>query len=184
MGYEGRRYSGNRTSTGTLLFYAVLLAVPMMIWGFLAFMNHLKFEQGCFGHLTRVGHANTIEAAKEELESAISFLEKERITEGYTAIFEGLKTPDEDIAFWYKNLKASAQQLEKIPKDVSALERSNVLLKLRETVIHAGAKGEDLVCPPGLARYPNNLTWIVTLIVSGILAFAGFITGYYAIERD
>lgn len=178
------RYSGNRMSTGMLFFDAVLLAVPMMIWGFLAFMNNLKFEQGCFGHLTRVGHANTIEAAREELESAISFLEQEKITDGYTAIFEGMKTPDEDIAFWYKNLKASAEQLKKIPKDVSALERSNVLLKLRETVIHAGAKGEDLVCPPGLSRYPNNLTWIFMLVLCGLAAFAGLLTGYYAIERD
>lgn len=184
MGYEGRRYSGNRTSTLTLLFYASLMFIPIGCWCFFAYMNHLKFENGCFGHLTRAGHANTIEAAREEIESAVTFLEKENITEGYTAIFEGLKTPDEDIGFWYKNLKASLEQLKKIPKEVSALERSNVLLKLRETVIHASSKGEDLVCPPGLARYPNNLTWTVMLIVCGGVAFVGFCTGSYAIQRD
>lgn len=184
MGYEGRRHSGNRKSTGELFFYAVVLVVPILCWGFFAYMTYLKFENGCFGHLTRAGHANTIEAAREEIETAVTFLEKENITEGYTAIFEGLKTPDEDIAFWYKNLKASLEQLKKIPHDVSALERSNVLLKLRETVIHSGAKGEDLVCPPGLARYPNNMTWIFLLVLCGVSAFVGLCTGYYAIERD
>lgn len=173
-----------RWSTGELLFYAALMFIPIVCWCFFFYMNHLKFENGCSGHLTRAGHANTIEAAREEIESAVTFLEKENLTEGYTAIFQSLKTPDEDIGFWYRNLKASLEQLNKIPKDVSALERSNVLLKLRETVIHGGAKGDDIVCPPGLARYPNNMTWIFLLIMCGVMAVGGFGTGLYAIERN
>lgn len=184
MAYEGRRYSSGRTGTGTLIFYAVLLCLPLAIWGIMDYMVTLTFEQECSGHLSRAGHANTIESAEEELSSAVSWLEHKNFTEGYTAIFNGLRTPDEDIGFWYKNLKASLDQLKKLPKDIAPLERSNVLLKLRETLIHHGKTGDDVVHPPGMARYPSNLTWVITLILAGLAAFGGFILGGYALHRD
>lgn len=184
MGFEGGRYRGDRTSTGTLIFYAILMALPLVIWGLLDYKVTLNLTQNCTGHLLRASHSNTIDTAKQELEAAVTYLENNHMQEGYTTIFESLRTPDEDIGFWYQNLKASVDQLSKMPKEVSPLERSNVLIKLRETLTHSDKGGDHVVCPPGLARYPNNATWVTMLILAGLSGLGCFIMACYIFGRD
>jgi hypothetical protein len=184
MAYEGKRYSGDRTGTGTLIFHAALLFVPLTIWGFFFYTNVLKFDQECEGHLARAGHANSIETATEELETAVAYIEKQNLTEGYTTVFASLRTPDEDIGFWYRNLAASLNQLKKLPKDITPLERSNVLLKLHETLIPAHDRGAEAVFPSGISRYPHNLQWAACLVFAVLSAIAGFGLGAYVLERD
>ena len=82
--------------------------------------------------LKRAGDANTVELAKEELAYVISYLDKNNIKEGYTSVL--WKTPDEDISFWYRNIIASKAELDSLTNN-SALEKTNVLMKLRETLI-------------------------------------------------
>lgn len=183
MAYEGKRYSGDRRSITELVFYGILLCIPLTIWGYFYFMNGLTFDQQCEGHLERAAHSNSIETATEELETAVGFLEKNNLTEGYTTIFESLRTPDEDIGFWYRNLATSLKQLQKLPKDITPLERSNVLLKLHESLT-ANQKGQSIVHPSGVARYPHNVQWGVCLVLSALVAFAGLVTIMYALHRD
>ena len=59
------------------------------------------------------------------------------------------------MEFWYQNLKASKKELEKTTNSTS-LEKTNVLLKLRETLLDQGDKKSKITYPQGLAIYPNN----------------------------
>ena len=65
----------------------------------------VEFEQNCTGYLKQAADANTIELAIDRLDKAIEYAESKNWTDGYTSIL--WKTEDENIGFWYKNLKSS-----------------------------------------------------------------------------
>jgi len=146
------------------LIYLLLILFSFTVFGF-RIMKGIEFRQNVKGILKRAADANTIEIANEELTKVIDFLETNNITEGHTSIL--YKTPDEDIGFWYKNLKASQQELENL-NSTSALERTNVLMKLRETLLDTG-EDTEVTIPDGLAVYPNNLFW-ACLMWAAVLA--------------
>ena len=125
-------------------------------------------DMECTGHLERAANSTNIELASGELDAAISYLDKKGLTSGYTSIF--WKTPNEDIGFWYNNIKEANRELKNAPDTISNLEESNMLIKLRETLITNSKDGEEsIICPNGLSRYPNNgifallgnLSWIL-----------------------
>lgn len=145
------------------------------IWGISLFLTSIlstlifmgvlgvKLNQNCLGHLKRAADASTIETAELELGIALDYLEKENLTSGYTSIL--WKTPDEDIKFWYNNIKASKNELISLPKNSSNMEKSNMLIKLRETLLDHGDKGsESITCPDGLSRYPNNSIFAILIL--------------------
>lgn len=105
-------------------------------------------------------------------------MEANSLTSGYTSIL--WRTPDEDIGFWYKNLKASQNELQNL-KPESVLEKTNVLMKLRETLVDTGEKS-NVTVPKGLAVYPNNLLWSVLLSIAILAGFTGFII--FIVESD
>lgn len=128
-------------------------------------------KQNVTGYIKRAADANTIDLAEIELTKAIGYLEKNNLTSGYTSIV--YQTPDEDIDFWYRNLKASQNELQTLHSE-SALERTNVLMKLRETLLDTGQKTRVTV-PKGLSVYPNNILWVVLMTLSIISLIIGFI---------
>ena len=132
-------------------------------------MEGIEFRQNVSGILKRAADANTIELANGELTKAINYLKANNLTKGHTSIL--YETPDEDIGFWYKNLKASQQELENL-NSTSALERTNVLMKLRETLLDTGKKTKVTI-PRGLAVYPNNLFWACLMWCAAIAALFG-----------
>jgi hypothetical protein len=103
------------------------------------------------------------------LTRAIVYLESNNLTSGYTSVL--WKTPDEDIDFWYRNLKASQRELENL-KSESALEKTNVLIKLRETLLDTGEKTKVTV-PNGLSVYPNNKLWAILMSTALCSLFIG-----------
>ena len=107
---------------------AILLTLPFL--GFLGvrMLANIYFTRECGGHLARAASANTVETAIEELELSLRYLENTKRTEGYTSIL--YQTPAEDIGFWYRNLRQASQELQELPATTSALERSNMLMKL------------------------------------------------------
>jgi len=129
----------------------------------------ITLEQECTGHLKRAADANKVEVASEELAKSIDYLEKNDLTKGYTSVI--WNTPDEDIGFFYNNLKSSREELLKVNDSTSSLEKTNVLMKLRETLIDSGKKGDKITCPDGLSRYPNNGLFVVLAILSLITLF-------------
>ncbi|MFK8103838.1 MAG: hypothetical protein AB8G15_14990 [Saprospiraceae bacterium] len=151
----------------------ILILSSLAIFGF-RIQKKIVLKQNVTGYLKRAADANTVEIAQGEIAKVLNYLEQEEITEGYTSIF--WKTPNEDIGFWYKNLKASQQELQQV-KDGSTLEKTNVLIKLRETLLDRGGEGKEKVTvPKGLSVYPNNGMWAMLMLgaFTGLFVGAGF----------
>ena len=123
----------------------------------------VKFDQNCGGHLKRASDANTIETAQSELKIALDYIESHGITNGYTSVL--YNTPDEDVSFWYHNLKDSYNGLVALNNSNSELEKSNMLIKLRETLLDHNKSGESITMPDGISRFPNNFEFGILRIV-------------------
>lgn len=165
--------SSIKQNRGMKLSIAILLSVIFTIVAVTVFVKYVKFYQGCEGHLGLAASANTIDAAKSELRIAVNYIEKKNLTSGYTSIF--FETPDEDIGFWYQNLKSSYYELDSLGKDTSPLERSNMLIKLRETLIDHGKNGDHVTAPNGISKYPNNSMYFILLLSSLIGAIIAWL---------
>ena len=146
----------------------LLILVSFTIFGFRISKN-VHFKQNVTGYLKRAADANTIELAEQELTKVINYLEANKLTTGYTSIL--WETPDEDIDYWYRNLKASQLELQTLESE-SALEKTNVLIKLRETLVDVG-ESTKVTVPDGLAVYPNNKMWVLLMIFAIIAGFIG-----------
>lgn len=140
-------------------------------------VKSVQFEQECGGYLKRAADANTIGIAESELSKTVDYLESNNLITGYTSVF--YKTPDEDIEFWYSNLKESLIELRSVDENASNLEKANVLMKLRETLIDDGNNNSSITMPQAIHLYPNNGIWLFLTNLSWILVLAGLI--FYAI---
>lgn len=135
----------------------VLLIISTMILGstlFFSCSSSINFDQTIEGHIKRAADAQVVELAQAELSTAITAIEAQNLTTGYTSIF--YRTPDEDMSFWYRNLKASQAELAAITPETTPLERSNVLMRLRSTLLDHGEHGEKVTSPNGIEIYPHN----------------------------
>ena len=138
--------------------FAVIVSalwLAVMIW-FISL--RVEFNQNCTGYLKQAADANTIELAIDRLDKAIEYAEIKNLTDGYTSVL--WKTEDENIGFWYKNLKASRVELEKALNS-SQMEQTNVLMKLRETLTDNNENGTYITYPSGLWKYPNNMEFAI-----------------------
>lgn len=162
------------------LLISILLTIALLILWTVVIVKSIQFDRNCEGNLKRAADANTIEIAKKELRTALDYIEKNNLTHGYTsAIYE---TPDEDLGFWYNNLKTSYSELDSLKPDAQPMEKSNMLMKLRETLIDHGDKGDDVTVPDGISRYPNNMTF--GLIQVALLIACAVSWGVYSIEEN
>jgi hypothetical protein len=127
----------------------------------------IKLKQNCTGYLKQAADASSVDVAKEQLGKSIKYLEDNNITSGYTSVL--WRTPDEDIEFWYNNLKTSQAELIKVNDSTSSVSKTNLLMKLRETLLD----NKEVTVPTGLARYPNN-TLFGVLNVMTVLMVAGW----------
>jgi len=131
------------------------------------YMSEVQFEQNCGGHLKRAADANNVTLAKEELRAALDYIEKEDLTEGYTSIF--YRTPDEDLSFWYRNVKSAYENVARIDQDsIGDLEESNLLIKLRETLVDKG-QSTTVTVPSGISVYPSNKLFAFWVSLSSLL---------------
>lgn len=148
----------------------IALVVSCIILGTLV-VKEITLNQDCTGYLKRASDANSVELAEAELEKTICYVERHGLTSGYTSIL--YQTPDEDLTFWYANLKECQDELDKVDSTTSQLEKTNVLMKLRETLTDASQDGTSLTYPDGLSRYPHNGMWAVLIFLSacGIIWF-------------
>lgn len=134
-----------------------------------ACVREVEFDRGCGGHLKRAADANTIVMAHSELKTAVDYARAHNLDRGYTSIF--YETPDEDIGYWFKNLESAQAELEALPPSVSPLERSNMLIKLRETLLDQG-EHTSVTLPSGISRYPNNGFYAGWAVISLLLLLA------------
>jgi len=131
-------------------------------------VKSVQFDQQCAGYIKQATDANTVELALERLNMAIDYVEEHDLTEGYTSVM--WRTEDENIGFWYENLKACQHELQ-AGLNGTPLEKTNLLLKIRESLVDNHDGGITLTIPGGISRYPNNLLYGLW----GLLSFFGII---------
>ena len=138
-------------------FTIILLTILTLAGTGAVVYKRIEFKQNCSGRLERAANANTVELAVKELDAAIQYAESKGDTTGYTSVI--YRTPDEDVEYWYNNLCASRQELLNLPDSTSTLEKTNTLMKLRETLTDTGEHGSYVIYPDGLQFYPHNVLW-------------------------
>ncbi len=136
----------------------------MVALGISMFVLSVQFDRGCGGHLKRAADSNSIELAQKELQLAVDYMELNGLTEGYASVI--YQTPDEDVGFWHDNIASSLGELKGTPSTAASLEKSNVLIKLRETLIDHGSSGDSITVPAGISRFPNNRLFAFLWIIS------------------
>jgi len=154
----------------------VIFVVLIGLYGMMVFRD-ITYTQNCGGYLKRAADANTVELAKKSLGTAIEYAKDHNLTKGYTSII--YKTPDEDIGFWFTNLSASLEELKNISPGASKLEKTNVLMKLRETLLDNDKDGTSITEPEGISLYPHNKTFFWLQIILWILFGIIFVAVLY-----
>ena len=113
----------------------VILLIVSLIVPAIVIVKSVKFSQECTGYLKQAADANTVELALERIDLALNYIESHNLTSGYTSVL--WRTEDENIEYWYRNIKACREELEN-NIEASSLEKSNVLMKVRETLTDEG----------------------------------------------
>ncbi len=137
------------------------ITVSISIFAFLLFilltlLAGISFNKNCGNYLELASNSANIPTAIANMNKAMSYLEANNLTSGYTSIL--YNTPDEDLGYWYNNLKQATSELSKTDSATS-LEQTNMLMRFRETLIEGGEKGDNLIIPQGISLYPNNLLY-------------------------
>lgn len=145
----------------------VVIILACLICPTCCVVKNIQFDQQCAGYIKQAADANTVELALERLNMAINYVEKHNFTEGYTSVI--WRTEDENIGFWYENLKACQHELQE-GLNGTPLEKTNLLLKIRESLVDNHDGGITLTIPNGISVYPNNLLfglwgWLSSLVI-------------------
>lgn len=162
--------------------FACFVTLVYLFYTLVQFYVGYRYNVECGGHLKRAADANSVEIAQKELKIAVDYLSRNRMTGGNTSII--FDTPDNDVAFWYENLSGSLKELEELSTQekegaISGIEKTNALIKLRETLLDHGHEGREIVTQPDrISMVPHHVInfWIgwILLIVC-LLAWGGFL---------
>ncbi len=151
------------------LFMWILIFTSVGIW-VSSCKRSIKLEQNCTGHIGLACHSYNINFAKLELGTTIKWLERNNLTNGYTSAY--WQTPDEDISFWYKNLKGAYNMLDSTSRCNPTITETNItLLRLRQTL--STSDGTNIICPSGLSTYPDNKLWVWLYWISALCIIGG-----------
>mgnify|MGYP001589057389 CR=1 FL=1 len=160
---------------GCMLTLSVVLSCAWIGWVATVVVRAIQFDRGCEGYLKRAADANTVALADQNLSVAVDYAQREGMVSGFTSIL--YRTPDEDVGFWFKNLESSLEELRAGGPEASQLERSNVLMKLRETLLDSGESGMRVTLPSVISLYPHNTAycifgWLLACVgVGGVIGF-------------
>lgn len=158
----------------------IIALIVSLIVPTICIVKYVQFDQECGGYLKQAADANTPELALERLNKALDYIEANNLTTGYTSVL--WRTEDENIEFWYTNLKATQKELEAC-MDKEQLEKTNVLMKVRETLTDEGEKGTDLTIPSGISRYPSNTLFCILMWLSIALMIFDVIFFFLSLDR-
>ena len=151
--------------------FGCFLCIPLLILITVRIVAFYTFSLDCGGYMKLAAHANSIELAAIQMEKVVDFAEQKHLTEGYCTIF--LRQPKNDVGFWYQNMTTSLAELKMVNSTTSSLERSNILMKLRETLIDDSGESTSLNLPEGISIFPLNATFFWFAIVFSVVACVG-----------
>lgn len=148
-------------------FLGIALILIALIAPAICLVKKIQFNQNCSGYLKQAADASTVELALDRVNKALSYIEANELTSGYMSVI--YKTEDENVGFWYENIKQCKKELEESING-SQLETSNVLMKVRETLTDEDESGTTLTIPEGIWKFPNNTMWAILNGFSFLLA--------------
>lgn len=155
----------------TYMAFAIIATLLFCAWSTVRIVKAVQFDMNCTQYIKRAADASTVDLAKEELAKAISYAERNNLTEGIVSIF--FHQPENDVGYWYKNMTEAYAELETLPEDATSLEKTNVLMKLRESLTDDKESGVSVTMPDGISIYPNNVLFFLwgVLSIVGCLVF-------------
>lgn len=156
----------------------VCIIVPIAVYG-VGIVNTIQMDANCIGYFEMAADANSVELAEKHLSSGIKYLEENDLTEGSTKIF--INKPTYDIGLWYENLKSAQSQLQELKTmdNLTELEESNALMKLRETLLDSGGY---VTHPSMISFYPSHVSWFWWMILGWLLWIVAIPFGVLASE--
>ena len=152
--------------------------IPIAVYS-VAGAKAARMSANCIDYFKMAADASSVELAEKHLTSGIEYLETHDLTEGSTKIF--IYSPKTDLGLWYENLKTAQSQLQELiaRDDLTELEESNALMKLRETL----CSGEESVTAPLLISfYPEHASWLWGMALIWLLWVAAGVFGIIASE--
>ena len=156
----------------------ICIIIPIIVYG-AAIVKTVQMDANCISYLKMAADANSVDLANKHLTSAITYLENNNLTSGNTKIW--IYKPTTDIGLWYENLKSAQEQLQEVceREDLTELEESNMLMKLRETL----CDGEGTITHPSMISfYPSHVGWMWSMCLIWILWIGAFIFGWCAVD--
>lgn len=140
-----------------ILIMAIITTIAGLGWVGGRIARTMELGINCKQYIERAAYASDVKVAKENLSKAIEYAEKNNLTSGTVSVF--LKQPKNDVGFWYNNLKEAYKELEKVSESSTNLESSNVLMKLKDKLMHENEGSLYVTMPNGLDVYPHNVIW-------------------------
>lgn len=125
--------------------------------------NSADFAENCTAHIEKAATASSVEIAKEELALAIEYVEKNIYKEGNDAY------EDENVEYWYNNMKAAYEKLENVPADASEEAKSTVLLQINESLLKHTVLGKEVELPNNIKDYLSIVNYNVLCVISLIV---------------
>ena len=159
-----------------ILLCVMCIVIPFIVYG-VAIVKTIQMDANCISYFEMAADANSVELAEKHLTSGIKYLEENNLTEGNTKIF--VYKPTKDLGLWYKNLKSAQAQLQKLnsKEELTELEESNALMKLRETLLNS--KG-SVTHPSMISFYPSHVSWALAIYLIWLLWIGALIFGFAA----
>lgn len=162
-------------SAKRFLVLAIICTMIFGAWATVRIVKAVSFDMNCHAYIHRAAGATEIETAKVELAKAIEYIEENSLTEGTVSIF--LKNPRNDVGFWYGTIKNAYKELDTFSEGATQLEKSNYLMRMRESFLEVGL-------PDGISVYPNNVLYFWWSMLSLIGAAVFYILCYIAYDND
>ena len=160
-----------------IILCVICIIIPIVVYT-CGTINAIQMDVSCIAYLNLAADANSVDLAHKHLTTAINYLEANNLTSGNTSFI--IVSPSNDIGFWYDNLKSAQTQLEYLSskEDLTELEESNALMKLRETLLDEGS----VTHPFMISFYPNHVVWLITLFTIWLLWALAAVFGFCAAE--
>lgn len=155
----------------------ICIIVPLVVYT-CGIIKTINMDVNCISYLGLAADANNVDLAEKHLTTAINYLETNNLTAGQTGII--VKNPRNDIGIWYDNLKSAQKQLQELKEeeDLTDLEESNALMKLRETLLGGGC----VTHPFMISFVPNHVSWFWWMCLIWLFWFLALAFGVAAYE--
>jgi hypothetical protein len=139
----------------------VLLALFLLMIPY----NEYAARRDVLDYLKLSADAPTLRLAERHLSTAVRNMEARGWTTGSTALI--FKTPRRDLGFWYQNTRGALVDLRELlalEATLAPVDRSNALVKLRETLMD----GSALTFPEWVELAPHNALFFWAILLGSI----------------